>query len=340
MEGHMSIAQAIIHKLDKEQHGKAILHKREKVLVLNEPVLKLVGDIQDFYTKRPSKGHGRFEADEMSYPTAKILRSAFQDDSLPFVDASHQLLALLAARADQAPLATGGYVLMAEISDSTARWFVVAIINNASGNAIDDASLEVINTVHVNLADLRVAGRVNLTDWLGGDENLRYVGFLKQRGQVAEYFKLFLGCKELIANNEETTKAVRLLKRFADANSLDPEGREKFLQAAYSFCQESTRNNTPLSLESLSNAVWPHEPSALQTALATADLQLSDGFVPDARVLKSLIRIKAKTAFWSIDLDRHALISGEAEYHSEQGELVFRKLPKELIEQLEEEVNE
>ena len=42
---------------------------------------------------------------------------------------------------------------------------------------------------------LRVAGRIDLGAWQTGGE--RYISFLRGRGDVAQYFKLFLGCNDL-----------------------------------------------------------------------------------------------------------------------------------------------
>jgi nucleoid-associated protein len=335
------IHHAIIHKLVKEQHGKASVVERSADLPATDPVKKLVLDIHDLYASRPSKGYGRFEADEINYPSARILRSVFKEKKLVFSMASKQLLKVLATKAGGVALATGGYVLMAHTTnEAKIDWFIVAIINNVDGSAIDDTTLEVIDGAHVDLENLRVAGRVNITDWLGGDAQTRYVGFLKQRGEVADYFKLFLGCNELLADAEETKKLVSVLKRFAKNEGLDQKKEEEFLRSAYDYCLERHKNDEQLSLESLSNAIWPDKPKKLQRAFVAADVQISDGFVPDGRSIKSLVRMKYKTDYWSIDLDRHALTSGYARYNQQKGELTLRKLPDGLRAELDREIKD
>jgi len=335
------INHAIIHKLVKEKHGRATVVERGTDLTITDPVKKLVLDIHDLYASRASKGYGRFESDEINYPSARILRTVFKDNEMEFLEASKLLLKVLATKADLVALATGGYVLMAHVTNqANISWFIVAIINNVDGNAIDDASLEVINAVHVDLKNLRVAGRVNITDWLGGDTETRYVGFLKQHGEVADYFKIFLGCNELIADTEETKKLVTVLKRFAKDEGLDQKKEEDFLQSAYNFCLERNKNDELLSLEALSNVIWPNEPQKLQKAFVENNVQISDGFVPDGRSIKSLMRMKYKTDYWSIDLDRHALSSGYAHYNQTKGELTLRNLPNGLKAELDREIKD
>lgn len=335
-----TINHAIIHKLHKEKHGKATVTERSSALAVTGPVEKLILAIHELYAGKASKGYGRFEADEINYPAAAILRKSFTNKTVNFLDASKLLMGVLANKASSAALATGGYVLMSQITNAAnVSWFIVAIINNVDGSVIDDMTLEVIDAMHVDLENLRVAGRVNLTEWEKGEEEVRYVGFLKQRGEVADYFKLFLGCDELIADTEETKKLVGALKAFAKKQGLEQKAEEDFLQLAFNYCQERSKNDEPLSLESLSNAVWPNEPKKLQDAFVEGDVQISDGFVPDGRSIKTLMRMKYRTQYWSIDLDRHALTQGYAEFNQQKGTLTLFNLPDALQAELSSETS-
>lgn len=335
------IDNAIVHKLVKEKHGKATVVERSAALAVTEPVEKLILAIHDLYAGKASKGYGRFEADEINYPSAVILRDTFVTEKTSFVNGSKLLLAVLASKAGAVPLSTGGYVLMARITDEVGTsWFIVAMITNVDGSVIDDVTLEVVTAMHVDLEHLRVAGRVNLTDWQAGHEDVRYVGFLKQRGEVADYFKQFLGCDELVADVEETKKLVSALKKFAKSEGMTRTAEEEFLNAAYGHCDDRNKNDEPLSLETLSNAIFPTEPKKLQAAFVADGVQISDGFVPDGRSIRALMHLKYKTEFWTIDIDRHALSSGYAHYNQEKGELTLLKLPAGLKAELDSETRD
>lgn len=335
------IESVVIHKLVKERQGKASIVTRSEVLPLTDPVIKLVNDICELYGGRTGKGYGRFEADEINYPSSRILRETFIEKKKTFIASTAELMSVLAAKVSQVPLATGGYVLMAQVSNSTkANWFIAAIITNVQGRAINDASLEIIDSVHVDLHNLRVAGRVNLTDWAEGDADVRYIGFLKQKGEVSDYFKIFLGCNELVASTAETKKLVIVLKDFAKNSGLDCEKQEAFLKSAYDYCLARQKSDQPLSLESLTNAIWPDDPKALQKALTAGDIQINEGFVPDGRSLRAFVKIKAKTAYWSVELDRKALVSGQAKYDPEKETLTLSSLPKNLVAELKTELSD
>lgn len=336
-----TIDAVVIHKLVKERQGKPSVVTRETLLPVTGPVEKLVHDIHALYADKTGKGYGRFESDEINYPSARILRETFRDNTKKFLTASQELMSVLATKAGQAPFATGGYVLMAHVSNPAKHsWFMVAILTNIQGSAINDKSLEVVDSVHVDLHNVRVAGRVSLAEWQTDDPKVRYIGFLKQRGEVADYFKLFLGCNELIASVEETKKLVAVLKEFSKNSGLDRAGQENLLKAAHDYCFNCQKNDEPLNLEALTNAVCPDDPRKLQKALTAADVQINDGFVPDGRIIKAFVRIKAKTKFWSVELDRQALVSGQAKYDATKRTLTLSELPAELEAELSSELSD
>lgn len=331
----ITVDAAVIHKLVKSRHGKATIVKRQDVLPLTDAVKKLVVDIHESYAGRTGKGFGRFDADETNYPTARIIRETYKTKTKSFLAATQELMDVLASKAGQAPLATGGYVIMAQLSNSKgSQWFTTAIINNVHGSAINDVSLDIVDSEHVDMQNLRVAGRVNIGVWLNENSDVRYVGFLKQRGEVSDYFKLFLGCNELIAAVEETKKLVAVLKGFARISGLDQEKQETFLKSAFDYCIARKKDNEPLNLDSLTNAIWPDDPTKLQRALTEGDVEIADGFIPDGRILSTFVKIKAKTKFWSVELDRQALVSGQANYDPVKKTLTLSGLPIELIHEL------
>lgn len=337
----MTIAAAVLHKLIKEPHGPTTIQTREEALPLNEPVQNLVNAISKFYGSKASKGYGRFEDDLLTYPTSTVLRRMFEAGDINFVDGSKLLLDVLAGKARQAPLSKGGYVLMAHGESETGEaWFLVAIINNVASNAVNEETLEIEESVHVDVDNLRVAGRVNLTTWMAGGEQDRYLGFLKHRGEVADYFKYFLGCNVVVRDAEDTKRLVEGLRAFARAENLDQAQEDEFLRRAHAFCAERSKAREPLSLEELTNAAWPQAPERLAQSLAAGAVEISDGFVPDGRSLKSLIKFHGKAEFWTVDLDRRALRSGDAQYVQARGELILRNLPQAFRAALDSEVRE
>ena len=69
-------------------------------------------------------------------------------------------------------------------------------------------------------------------------------------------------------------------------------------------------------------------------------MQINDGFVPDGRIIKAFVKIKAKTRYWSVELDRQALVGGQARYDAAKRTLTLTDLPTELEAELSNELQD
>ena len=61
--------------------------------------------------------------------------------------------------------------------------------------------------------------------------------------------------------------------------------------------------------------------------------------MPDQRGLKGLVKIRAKTPYWTVEIDRKAIVKGQAKYNPEDRTLIFTNLPKELEDELRTEIS-
>lgn len=332
-----NITDVVIHKLNKESHQRtASLELRPTVLPVNTVVQRLIDHLYKQYADKPGKGFGRFETDDNEYPVQKYLKQHVESSTISFLELSNQLMRHLETRAKTESLATGGYVLIAKTTSGSSNYILVAIVTEVVGTAITEG-LEVVESVHLDMNQLRVAGRVDMTSWLSGAD--RYISFLKGRTDVAGYFKLFLGCNDVHLAAEESLKLLKGLESFATEQALDISKKEALFNTAHSYLVNLAKENQPVSLEALSNHLWPLEPQTLQIALANQDLSLSDGFVPDRRVLKRLVKFEAKSQYWKLSFDRKALTTRAIEFNQSTGTLTLKNLPEvlrnELLEELE-----
>lgn len=317
----------ILHRLVKDAHGPARVELRSTPLPGSEAALRLVERIGQHYADRPGKGYGKFEEDEEQFPVAHLLRSHVVERSLDFVSLSQRMMEVLRMRASEESLAEGGYVLFARVRNDASDWLFVAVISEASGSSVSQG-LEVIDSAHLDIGNLRVAGRVDLTAWQQGAE--RYVSFLKGRGDVAQYFKLFLGCNDLVLALKETRKLVETLNHFADVEKLEAPVRDQLMERAHVYLDELGEASEPVDLDQIAAQVWPQEPQRLATALHDQEAELAGGFVPDRRAIKSLVRFKAKATHWKLEFDRGSLRNGAVVYDRAADTLVLSNIPDSL----------
>lgn len=329
-----NVVQVAVHDLRRKGQGdfETILGKAQ--LNVSPTVVRVVNELHSLYASKASKAHGRFSDKVADYPAQTFISDFEKGKYQDFADLTQKLMDTLTVQARRKPGATGGHVLFAHIEKDNHVYLMVAIINDKLGAALTN-DLDIADVKHLDLDGFRFAGRVNITAWLA--EADRYIGFLKGKGDVAEYFKEFLGCDTTVQDIQDTKTLIRVLEDFADPAKGVVKDKNVFLQRAYEICERHVREGLPLDFQAFSNELYPDEPDVLAKALGDPDLALGDGFVPNRRSLRALVRFKAKTPQWSVEFDRSALAEGKIVYDHEKKTITFNELPAELVEELERE---
>ncbi len=333
------IINVIVHTLNKGDAG-FVVDDRKEVLEVGETVQRLIDQLAKIYAAKTGKSHGRFEEDVDNYPVSKFLENYFKNENSDFVTTTFHMAQSLRKSA-QGTASTGGHVFFAHFrraSDKT-DFFIVAILNDELGAALNK-SKEVVDALHLDIKGFRLAGRVNLTSWADGGD--KYLSFIKGRGQdkVSDFFKLFLGCNNSVAAVLETQKLGKALEQFAQSKEMSEEQREEFLRSAYSICKRYADSDTPFELNIFANELWPESPEDMSEIFEGSGLDISDGFIPDKRSLRSLVKFTGGSKNWRITFDRAALSNGEIEFDVASEALVIKKLPNELLARLRIEVSQ
>jgi nucleoid-associated protein len=332
-----NIVNLVVHKLIKNQHGAATIELAASPIHVTQSAQRLIDHLHKLYTERPGKGYGKFEGDQNNFPMSRFVREHFIDRGTDFYTLSDVMMQHLQFRSGQEQLATGGYVLISHVNNGVADYLLVAIVTEVVGTAITEG-LEIVDSLHLDTNNLRVAGRVDISAWQNGAE--RYISFLKGRGEVANYFKQFLGCNDVLIALHETQKLVNGLESFAAEHHLEQTVRDRLFENAYTYLEELGRNNSPVSLDALANRLWPDSPDDLRTAFAFEELQLSDGFIPDRRALKALVKFKGASTHWKLEFERRGLRNGDIRYDAVNKQLILSNIPEALRMDVIEELND
>ena len=326
-----TIHHLIVHKLDKAANGPASLALRASEVAVTATSQRLVDHLCQQYVKRLGKGFGKFEQDEVAFPVPRLVRELATEKTLDFVPFSHALMQQLQVRAEAEALATGGYILVAHASHEDDEFLLVALVSEVIGTGMS-AEMDIADSVHLDMDNLRVAGKVDISAWQKGAE--RYLSFLKGRGDVAQYFKLFLGCNDVVTALKETQKLVQGLENFVAQHQLGHEARDTLFARAHGYLDELGDESRPVSLDEVAAKVWPDAPAQMRTALADESLELSNGFVPDRRAIKPLMRFKAAAPGWKLEFERGALRSGDVIYNKSNDTIVLYNVPEQLRKEL------
>lgn len=327
------ITDAVVHKLIKDAGQRATsLDLRPQPLQINAQVQRLIDLIYKQYSEQVGKGFGKFEADQNEYPVQRYLREHLAEGGTGFLEMSANLMRHLETRASAEQFSTGGFVLIAKIAGDGSQYLLCAIVTEVAGVAITEG-LEVIESQYLDMSHMRVAGRIDLTTWKAGGD--RYISFLKGRSDVAAYFRLFLGCNDVHMPLAESKKLVVALESFADQQALEPQQRDSLFELAHGYLANLSKAKEPVELEAFSNHVWPTAPQELRSVMADPSHAISDGFVPDQRALKALVKYEGKAQYWKLTFDRKALRNREILFNREDGTLTLSNLPQSLRDELE-----
>ncbi|ALL67854.1 Nucleoid-associated protein ndpA [Paraburkholderia caribensis MBA4] len=326
------IKNLIIHRFDKAPHAAGTVLPRANVIAVTPVVQALVDRVHELYAHRTSKRHGKFEVDENNYPMARYMRTWYIDKTVEFVQMSVEMMTTLKDRADRTQFARGGYVLIAHLSNGAREFLLVVQLNDRAGSAIDDA-LNVVESIYLDVDDLRVAGRVDLTGWQVGDMD-RYVGFLKGKGDVSEYFRQFLGCNTITDPAGDTRTLFRAIRKFAAEQAMEPEQKANFIDEATNICAELADRNEELNLDVFANRLFPQEPDLLKATFARDEYKLPDGLVPSKKEVAKQRSFRGRASNWTVEIQRTAIRTQEVQIDEQNRRITLNEVPEPLLRKL------
>lgn len=330
------IIEVAIHNLLRSDDGVYSVIPGNSAIAVTQTATRLIDELHKLYARRPSKAYGKFSDHAINYPTSINLQK-YLEGNANFETLTLALMATLAKQAQAKAASTGGHVFFAHFEREDAHYVLVTIVTDKLSIALTaDQDLE--DVIHLDIEGFRFAGRVNVTAWAAGEQ--RYVGFLKGKGAVSDYFKEFLGCDTTIQSRVETTSLVNALKIFADRQNFDAAQREAFMDRALNICDRDARGDKVVDFATLANELNPEDPQALVDVLADPALSLNDGFVADRRALKGLVSFKKKTANWSVEFERKALHAGKVKYNPEEKSITLLDVPEDMQRELNEEMRD
>jgi len=327
------IIKVAIHDLDKGEDGFRVRIGNDH-LAVTSTTQRVVDELCDLYGRRASKSHGKFSTADDAAPTEKHIRD-YLDENSDFASLTEKMMATLKHQAGLRNAAQGGHVFFAHFERDGRRFMLVAILNDKLGAALT-STYDVADVRHLDMDGFRFAGRINLTGWVANEE--RYIGFLKGKGAVSEYFMAFLGCDNTVQERQDTADLVRALKDYADGQGLVGEARDEFLGKAKSICERASRDGEEIDFEALANELVPRDPQGLLAVLTDPERKLNDRFVPHRQALGSLVKFKGKTTQWSVEFEREALSGGQVLYDANENTLTLLDLPDDLATQLRNEL--
>lgn len=336
----MPILQACAHRIDKQSDEQpATLTCGESMTDTAIADSLLANFNSSFHGKPKAWGHfseAGVEEDSEAAP-ASSSRFAFEleryrSGKINFTDFTRQTTESLMPLLD-AHLSIGGHWWFVHSRQGEAEYLTLAMLHQRDGYGFDD-DLNLVAVQQLNLGQLMLAARIDLTQWQRG-QSRQYITYVQDRGnkKLVEAFREWLGCEEGVNAGAETRTLLKAFSDYVESEDLPEEASREKTEALIGYANGQAKRGEPITLDELSELVDEQQPKAFYDYIRNQDYGLAAEIPPDKRTLQQFKRFAGRASGVSISFDSH-LLGNSIEYDDERDRLIIKQIPGQLKEQI------
>ncbi|MGJ7456350.1 nucleoid-associated protein [Halomonas sp. RA08-2] len=337
----MPILNAIVHRIEKNGDAPARLVPAEAPLPQADSLDALLEGLNRAYHGK-SKAWGHFPdatesaegAEEGSKRTSPLPGELadYLAEGRDFTSLTRGIAERLTALLDT-HLSVSGDMIVLETRFGDGHFLTLALLHHREGFAVDE-HLAVVPARQLNLAQMSLAARIDLTQWRTGDSR-QYLSWIRDRGgkALAEGFAALLGAVEGVDATGETRTLLRAFSDYVEKEDLPEEASREKTDALINYASDQASRGEPITLEELSEVLDDQQPRAFFEHIRNADYGLSPEIPPDRKALSQFRRFAGRAGGVSISFDSH-LLGSSVEYDENADRLIIKQVPKQLKEQL------
>jgi len=333
----VQIQEATQHRIEKKARtsgaGAATTHKRTECLPVDHRLERLVDEILKIYGKSVNNGYGTFDADEVVYPFPELLTDYVKNVS-NFIAFSGISTGLISAKMAEEFFSTGGYALFLRYTNLGQDWLLIAMLKLKPGIGVDEQTLELSDTLSLDIDHLHEAARIDLGKWQANTQP--YLSFIKKRQggeDVSLYFRTALGCTEYTDAKHHTEQMHQAFDAYCEQNGWNREQKIHGQQRIYDYCEARHKADEPVNLISLSAVIDDQNPEAFSAFVRENDFEIGETFKPHRSTYVRLNRVQRSFGSVKVSFDVQDITDGRVSL-SEDDALVINNVPAELIEEI------
>jgi nucleoid-associated protein len=200
--------------------------------------------------------------------------------------------------------------------------------------AVTDA-LDVAPAKHLDLGQLHLAARINISEWQNNKQSKQYISFIKGKNgkKVSDYFRDFIGCQEGVDGPGETRTLLKAFSDFVESEDLPEDSAREKTKTLVGYATSQAKLGEPITLEELSGLIDEERPKAFYEHIRNKDYGMAPEFPADKRTLSQFQRFTGRAEGLSISFEAH-LLGSKIEYDEGRDMLIIRQLPTQLKDQL------
>lgn len=266
----MPIRHCIVHLIDKKPDGTpAVLHARDSELAESAAIENMLADLNESYNAKQGKAWGLFHAESGAHPFSGWLKE-YLDGGKDFTAFSRIAVEHLQKLMEESNLSTGGHVLFAHYQQGMTDYLAIALLHHSEGVAVTD-QLDVTPSRHLDLGQLHLAARINLSEWQNNKQSKQYISFIKGKNgkKVSEYFRDFIGCQEGVDGPGETRTLLKAFSDFVESEDLPEDSAREKTKTLVDYASSQAKLGEPMGLEELSELIDEERPKPSTITSAT-----------------------------------------------------------------------
>lgn len=331
----MPVHHCIVHFIDKKpDDSPVVVNTSSEILPHSSALEHLLADINDSYNSKPTKAWGFFKTDGAQSLLSNWL-SDFLAEKIDFTQFSLNAIEHLKKQLNEANITLSGHVLFAHYQQGMTDYLTIAVLQHSEGMVIT-TGLEVEPARHLDLSQMHLATRINLSEWKNNSQSKQYISYLKGKNgkKVIEGFRDFLGCEDGVDGPSETRTLLKAFSDFVESEDLAEEQAREKTNNLISYANTQSRKGEVVSIEGLSEALDEENPQAFYNHIRNKDYGLSPEIPADKRTLNAFHRFTGRAEGISISFESH-LLGSKVEYDEARDMLIIRQLPTQLKDQLQ-----
>ncbi|SDJ53157.1 nucleoid-associated protein [Ferrimonas sediminum] len=334
----IKIEQAILHAVQREPDGQLRCRLRPQPLNHSEALDELLAELHRLYTAKAGKGFGHFgvpEGDGEANEAFKDALTQWRTGNLGFVEYSGQASQLLEKELAKYDFAQGGYLLMAAYNHVACDYLFVALMSPKPSVSVSQ-EMEVHGSEHLDLSNLQLAARIDLTEWQADPGSKKYISFVKGRAgrKVADFFLDFMGCVEGVNTKTQNKQLVQALEDYVATTDLDKDEQQQCRDAVFDYCKTQITAGGEVQLKDIADEFADHGAEEFYQFTSAGDYELEEAFPGDQSTLRQLKKFSGTGGGVSVSFDAHHL--GERVVWDQVNDtLTIKGVPPNLLDQLQ-----
>lgn len=322
----MKIDHFVIHHIQKVQHRDPTfqLKDSEPLLRDKEGALTDQGQLINGFVENATKMFDRQRSGKVFADIGKDTNhfaealDKYLNGETTFIDFSQRLAKELAKKMKSVSLATGGYMAIADYTASP-RKLLVVMIKQEEGFAVDPESLELRQSIHLDLSTINVGALIDLEGYQNSSE--RHLAMVRGLKEIAKYFREFLGVVNFKSAKDETEELKQVLDTYLRQRP-EQYSEEKVAEIKRNVANLIVENkDQDTALLTIAGIVNPADPYAFH------DYANNEGISAELRgdpaVVKGWLRFRYTNKRLILDFDK-GLLDESIHYYPSEDKLVVK----------------